>query len=45
MMAVFLNRILTVFLDRVRPASRLAKPRCMINTRKVATSIQVLLTT
>ena len=44
MIAVFLNRMLTVFLARVMPLSSAAKPRCMMNTRNVATSIQVLLT-
>ena len=44
MIAVFLNRMLTVFLALVRPLSSAAKPRCMMNTRKVATSIQVLFT-
>lgn len=44
MIAVFLNRMLTVFLALVMPLSRAAKPRCMMNTRKVATSIQVLFT-
>ena len=43
--AVFLNKMLTVFLERVKPVSRQAKPRCIINTRNVATNIQVLLTT
>ena len=41
---MFLNRMFTVFLERVSPDSRVAKPRCMMNTRNVATSIQVLLT-
>ena len=44
-MHTFLNRMLTVFLARVRPDSSIAKPRCIMKTRKVETSIQVLLTT
>ena len=37
-----MNKMLTVFFDRVNPASRVAKPKCMIKTRKVATIIQTL---
>jgi hypothetical protein len=32
-----------VFLDLVKPLSRVPNPRCMINTRKVETIIQMLL--
>jgi hypothetical protein len=41
--SVFLNRMFTVFFDCVSPASSEAKPRCMINTSRVATIIQMLL--
>ena len=44
MTPVFLNRMFTVFFACVSPLSRHAKPRCMMKTRNVATSIQVLLT-
>ena len=44
MTPVFLKRMFTVFLAWVSPLSRQAKPRCMMNTRNVATSIHVLLT-
>ena len=44
MTPVFLNRMFTVFLAWVSPLSRHANPRCMMNTRNVATSIHVLLT-
>jgi len=44
MMLVFLKRMFTVFLDWVRPTSRKANPRCIMNTNSVATSIHVLLT-
>ena len=42
MMKVFLNRMLTVFLDCVSPDSRLAKPKCMMNTRAAAIIIHRL---
>ena len=42
-MAVFLKRMLTVFLDRVRPLSRVANPRCMMKTSIPAIMIQRLL--
>ena len=44
MIPMFLKRMLTVFFDCVSPDSRVANPRCMTKTRKVATIIQVLLT-
>jgi hypothetical protein len=40
---VFLKRMLTVFLARVSPASRVANPRCMIKINKVEIIIQRLL--
>src|SRR5690606_17195398 len=40
---VFLNRMFTVFFDCVKPASTLAKPKCIINTNAVANIIQMLL--
>ena len=40
---IFLNSIFTVFLDLVKPDSNAAKPKCIINTSKVETSIHVLL--
>ena len=40
---VFLNKMFTVFLDWVNPASTPANPKCMINTRAVAIIIQTLL--
>ena len=43
MMNVFLNRMLVVFLARVRPDSSVAKPRCMMNTRPAQSIIQTLL--
>ena len=42
MMAEFLKRILTVFLDWVIPVSRQANPRCIMKTRHVANKIQRL---
>jgi hypothetical protein len=36
--------MLTEFLALVNPVSRVAKPRCIIKTRKAEQSIQVLLT-
>ena len=44
MIPMFLKRMFTVFFDWVSPDSRVANPRCMTKTRKVATIIQVLLT-
>lgn len=41
---IFLNKILTVFFARVKPDSRVAKPKCIINTNIVDISIQVLFT-
>ena len=40
---MFLKSIFTVFLDLVKPDSSAAKPKCIINTSRVETSIQVLL--
>ncbi len=40
----FLNRMFVAFLAWVNPDSRLAKPRCMMNTSAVASIIQRLLT-
>ena len=40
---VFLNRMFTVFFDRVSPDSTVAKPRCMMNTSAVANIIQMVL--
>ncbi len=42
-MNVFLNRMFVVFLARVSPDSRVAKPRCMMNTRPAAIIIHRLL--
>ena len=39
----FLNKIFTVFFDRTKPASKDAKPKCIIKTRTVDTNIHVLL--
>ena len=39
----FLNKILIVFFDRVRPASKDPKPKCMINTKKIDIIIHTLL--
>ena len=41
-MLTFLNRILTVFFACVSPASSVAKPRCIMNTKNAETNIQVL---
>ena len=43
MIAVFLNKILTVFFALVSPASSAANPRCIMKTRIVDINIQVLL--
>src|SRR5690606_14579401 len=40
---MFLNRTFTVFLERVRPDSRVANPMCMMKTRAVANIIHTLL--
>ena len=42
-MVTFLKRMLTVFLARVSPVSRQAKPRCMMKTKAVAMTIHRLL--
>ena len=39
----FLKRIFTTFFFWTNPDSRVAKPRCMMNTKTVETSIQILL--
>jgi hypothetical protein len=44
MIDTFLNKMLTVFFARVSPDSKVAKPKCIMNTRMVETSIQVLFT-
>ena len=36
---IFLNKIFTVFFDRVKPASNAANPRCIIKTKAVAINI------
>jgi len=41
-MKVFLNRMFVVFLARVSPDSRHAKPRCMMKTSPAASIIQTL---
>ncbi len=43
-MLTFLNRILTVFLVLVNPVSSAEKPKCIMNTNIVATSIHKLFT-
>ena len=45
MINVFLNSMFTVFFDLVSPVSRAANPRCIIKTRKVASSIHTLFAT
>ena len=44
MMNTFLKRMFTVFFCRVRPDSRVAKPRCMTKTRAAAIRIHRLST-
>ena len=39
---IFLNKIFTVFLDLVKPDSRVANPKCIIKTRMVAIKIHRL---
>jgi hypothetical protein len=42
-MSVFLNRMFTVFFERVKPDSTHANPRCMMNTSAAASIIHTLL--